>query len=80
MHDTYQYLILNNYFNIDSRFICFDEKIKQYFQTNKDDILKKLDELCIQYPKKIRVNLNIYNLSVDFDYIKIKNLITNLNN
>lgn len=76
-HDTYKYLILNNYFNIDSRFICFNEKIKDHFEKNKDIILKKLDELCIKYPKKSRINLNIYNLSVDIDYIKIKNLIIN---
>lgn len=79
LHDTYEYLIFNNYFNIDARFFCFNEKIKIHFQENKDIILKKLDELCIKYPKKIRINLNIYNLSVDIDYIKIKNLIININ-
>ena len=77
LHDTYNNLIVNNYFNIDPRFICFDEKIKNHFEKNKDIIHKKLDELCVKYPKKVRKNLNIYNLSVIIDYVKIKNLIKN---
>ncbi len=84
LHDTYEYLILKNYFNIDDRFECFNEKIKENFFKNKESILKKLDDLCIEYPDIIKINSNIYTLSVNLNYPKIKNLILkniiNLNN
>ena len=75
LHDTFNNLILNNCLNIEEPFKCFEEVITNHFNKNKDNIIKKIDELVKLYPSRVVVNSNIYGLSVIIDYPRIKKLI-----
>lgn len=76
LHDTYRYLIYENCFKIDDKFINFETQIKNHYTKKKETIISKLDELVLKNPKKKRISLGIYNFSVDVDYPKIKQLLS----
>jgi len=79
-YDTYNHLILNNGFNIHPLYKSFTDIINDHLKSEKDNILKKINELCEKYPDPIKISLNIYGLTVPVNYKRIQNeLSTRLN-
>ena len=68
LYDTFQTLILKNCFMIPENYLCFQEEIKLHLKKEKKIIQKKLIELCKLYPKKEKIALNMYNISIVIDY------------
>jgi ubiquitin-protein ligase len=67
-YDTFSHLILNNGFKISSEYLVFNDMIKNHLDKNKDNILKKLEDLKLKYPNKEKVTLDIYSLSRILNY------------
>ena len=57
-------------------FITFDDVISKHLKNERENILKKLDILCKEYPKPIKASINIYNLMMIMDYNSLKNELT----
>lgn len=74
MYDTYQHLILKNCFEIPLQFMCFHDVIQEHIMKEKENIMDQLDKLCIQYPKKENVSINIYNIVIVFDYLRLRDI------
>ena len=70
-YNNYNYLILDNGFNIHSNFQIFEPIIKDHFIKEKINIINKLNHLAKKNSKK-KISLNIYNILILIDYPNLK--------
>ena len=75
MYDTFQNLISVNALNPPQEFSIFKEEIAKHLQNKKEDIQKKIEQFTKEEPKRIKIVLNIYNISIILDYKKLSNAI-----
>tara|TARA_B110000914_G_C15287978_1_gene365255 strand:- start:25 stop:714 length:690 start_codon:yes stop_codon:yes gene_type:complete len=61
-YDTYNHLIRKNGFEIHPLFISFKDIIEEHLKKEKDNILEKIESLCVRHPKPTKISLNIYNI------------------
>jgi len=71
-HDNYNHLIKNNAFEIHPMFESFNEIIKNHLKKEKEQIMKKLNDLASKHPKPAKITLNIYNISMIINYPALK--------
>jgi len=71
-YDTYNHLIRKNGFEIHPLFMSFEDIIEDHLKKEKDNILVKIDELCVKYPKPAKISLNIYNIVMPIHYHQLK--------
>ena len=74
-YDTFYNLILINGLKIPSQFIEFKGIIDEHIQKEKETIQKKVSNLVKKNPKEKKISLNIYDITMIFDYPKILNKI-----
>lgn len=74
-YNTINSLYLNRLNNLPIKFSIYEDVIKNNFQMNRDKITKELTELS-NNNKKI-YNMNIYRISIEIDYKKLLEKITN---
>ena len=79
-YDTFNHLIKNNAFDLHPLFITFDDVISKHLKSKKENIIDKLNKLCDENPKTVKISINIYNLMMVIDYKNVrKELIKKLN-
>ena len=71
-YDKFKHLILNNGFDLDEDYEIFRDRINSHLESNKTHILKRLDELCELYPRKKKINTNIYGITITFNYAETR--------
>ena len=67
-YETFRNLILVNGIQVPEKFMVLQPIIKEHLNKEKDNIIKNLTNLSEKYPKQIKVQLNIYNILIYFDY------------
>jgi uncharacterized membrane protein len=67
-YDTYNHLIRKNAFDIHPLFISFKGIIDEHLKKERDNILAKINELCVKHPKPAKISLNIYNIVMTIHY------------
>ena len=71
-YDTFHSLILGNALNIHQEFIVFKGIIDEHILNEKENIKTKVNQLVKEYPKEIKISLNIYNISMIINYKKLQ--------
>ena len=71
-YDNYNHLIKNNCFKIHPLFESFSEIIKTHLKNQKENIIQKLDELVLKYPKPENISINVYTISMTINYPELK--------
>jgi len=74
-YDTYNHLILKNGFDNHLLFDSFKPIIYEHLQKNKDNIIKQLNHLIKEYPKREAISFGIYNIKMIIDYPNLKNIL-----
>jgi len=74
-YDTYCNLISRNCFNIPEQFISFTDIIHNHIKKEKDNIITKIGDLASSKPKREKITLNIYNISLNVDYPKLRDIL-----
>ena len=71
-HDNYNHLIMKNGFDIHPMFEPFKGIIITHLKVEKENIIKKLDELVLKHPKPAHISLNVYSMSMAINYPQLK--------